>query len=372
MKRYLMKIKPLEGYAFGTDLKLPYPDGKNGRSTYITKSSFIPEQTTILGMLRYLVLEQKGFLNSDYEYDENQQIIMNSLIGPKSFDFSKSDQTFGIINKISPIFIVKDSDDSSIYIKNPMNNIKLKGQSRKFLQMEQEASNTSNGLLSLPLIDLEKIYIKPAYIKINLEEKNETHSEEEDVVLESELFNTEYQVGINAQRQHESNEKSFFKQEVVYMNKNFSFGVYVDIMDDLDFNVLNKKLFCHMGQKGSLFSVEFIEKEIKPGESIDETIDLSVKKRFAEEHDCWYYALSDLYVSNDVTYKQFSMVNKKSTRNLHTRMENNKVKTFRTDCQFHVIAAGSAFYLEKPFEFEKDSKYTIGYNHLIKIGGTNS
>ena len=106
--KYLVKMTPLEPYAFGTEQGFEYPgEEKTGKESYFVKSRFFPEQTTILGMLRYLVLQQQGLLKTDFSYDENEQKQMTECVGKESFSFSSEGvQDFGYIYGVS-CFLIK-------------------------------------------------------------------------------------------------------------------------------------------------------------------------------------------------------------------------------------------------------------------------
>lgn len=86
---YLVKIRPLEPYAFGTDKTSAYVGAeRTGEGTYLVRSKNVPEQTTLLGMLRYITLEAEGLLKTDYSYTPDERAKMKQCIGPDSFQFS--------------------------------------------------------------------------------------------------------------------------------------------------------------------------------------------------------------------------------------------------------------------------------------------
>ena len=120
--KYLVKMTPIEPYAFGTDQTFQYHGVEaTGKETYFVRSNQVPEQTTILGMLRYIVLEMEGLLNSDFHYTAEEREKMNSCIGRESFRFlQKEKQDFGMIHEISPVFLMDSKNH--IYIKNPYHN----------------------------------------------------------------------------------------------------------------------------------------------------------------------------------------------------------------------------------------------------------
>ena len=55
-KRYLVKLTPTGKFFFGGDMRFG-TDGKDGDfSSYIIESSMLPQQTSLLGMMRFLLL----------------------------------------------------------------------------------------------------------------------------------------------------------------------------------------------------------------------------------------------------------------------------------------------------------------------------
>ena len=81
---------------------------------YFIKSETVPAQTTILGMLRYLLLPVKKSNFADYT-DADKKINAQA-VGSSSFDFEQKDRRFGIIKEISPVFLIKNDE---IFMKTP-------------------------------------------------------------------------------------------------------------------------------------------------------------------------------------------------------------------------------------------------------------
>ncbi len=109
MSKYLIKLKPLTSFFFGGEETFG-----EGEVNYSVKSNYLPQQTTLLGMLRYELLAQNGLLGSDPIEKKWAE-----LIGDKSFENSENGYTssFGAISKLSPVFII---DDETPYIVEAM------------------------------------------------------------------------------------------------------------------------------------------------------------------------------------------------------------------------------------------------------------
>lgn len=101
MSRFLIKLTPLTPYFFGGENT--FGDGK---INYFARSNYLPQQTTLLGMLRHQLLIQNDLIGTDPITND-----WKSLIGTDSFQ--KKDEAFvtdfGAILEISPVFLAKDN-----------------------------------------------------------------------------------------------------------------------------------------------------------------------------------------------------------------------------------------------------------------------
>ena len=121
-KKYLVTLKPVDKFFFGGDMTFkvekPSKTKEEDRSSderfssYIIKSNTFPQQTSLLGMLRFLLLS-----NSDYFADGK---IINTdgasaLIGSKSFEVSDESGTFGCIDELGACFLLNRSTGGDVY-----------------------------------------------------------------------------------------------------------------------------------------------------------------------------------------------------------------------------------------------------------------
>lgn len=101
MYTYLIKLTPLDKFFFGQ--KKTFGDDN---ANYFVYSSHFPQQTTLLGLLRYQLLQIAG---EDVFKDNKIQDTNKAakLIGEQSFSpFVKDKLQFGIIQSLSPVFII--------------------------------------------------------------------------------------------------------------------------------------------------------------------------------------------------------------------------------------------------------------------------
>lgn len=347
--RYLVKMTPIEPYAFGTDQTFQYHGVEaTGKETYFVRSNQVPEQTTILGMLRYIVLEMEGLLNSDFHYTAEEREKMNSCIGRESFRFlQKEKQDFGMIHEISPVFLMDSKNH--IYIKNPYHN---KSQ-ETFIPMElsEKPYMTSAGLLRLPKTDEFQAKAGHAFGYYDLTAGT---------VCQEELFVSRILTGNRKNGYADTKDDGFFKREVVELKKGFSFAVYVEA------DRLPEQTIAYMGQKKSAF-------RITAAETTDPTLVEQVRghEAFSEQSEVWYYALSDQVLEQSVKYDRFCIVEEKQIRNLETVSQSGKYvqKLKRSDRQYNLIQSGSVFHEICPFGEAPENWKQIGYNQMVQLGG---
>ncbi|KGN71410.1 type III-B CRISPR module-associated Cmr3 family protein [Porphyromonas sp. COT-239 OH1446] len=102
MPTYLVKLKPLEKFFFGQKHKFNEDDSVN----YYLRSARFPQQTALLGLLRYQYLQLAG--TGIYE---NNKIVnwreADALVGPFSFNPDRNAKNeFGQIQSLSPVFLM--------------------------------------------------------------------------------------------------------------------------------------------------------------------------------------------------------------------------------------------------------------------------
>ncbi len=351
----LVKMIPLEPYAFGTDQKFRYPgEQSTGKESYFVRSRTVPEQTTIFGMLRFLVLKQKGLLHSNFKYSKEEQQKISQWIGAKSFQFGKEKQDFGSIHRISPVFLM--DADGNYLVKNPFHNTQEKQGYRPMVLSDQEIE-TSFGKIRLP--ELEEYHAKTGhatgYYNLN------------SGMIHRELFTSILLPG-NRKNNKTSDNDCFFKKEYYLLKKGYCFAVFVEADECFQTDTVS------IGMGGSTF---LVSSETGRKDDLEEY----VKKAFVgntdtdSEQDIWIYALSDLVVQNQPMnhrYETFCIVEQKQMRNLTTNY-NEKVwlrKLALSGYQKNMIQSGSVFYKSCNLDLEGENERQIGYNRVVEIGGS--
>ena len=375
MTDYLVTFKPLGDYSFGSDRHFSFV-GRNNYSKdeyapYFIRTNSVPEQSTVFGMIRYLILVSNRIrLKQDFQYDEDTRDKMKALIGEKSFSLNGSVQHFGKLEKISPIFLRKNSEE--IVIPNPFNNKQGKEGIDQFepMALEEEITvSTSFGEIALPK---SKEYNPKEGYGSGYYNINTGHLE----TIED-IFMTKVVTGVRCVTQKDlkklkqnipdrnsnlSSTENFdadrlFKREVHQLQKDYEFAVYVKVKD----GTILKDSIVPMGQKGTLFKVSVEESKDNLESEITEHF-----QKHTPQGQTWQYCLSDVCLVDDV--QSFAILEEKLVRQLHTDLSKNRLKGLDLQGTSLLYKAGSVFYGDNAISL-KIGLEPAGYNTIYKITG---
>lgn len=259
MSSYLIKLTPVGKFFFGGDMTFsvgvherPKNGGKmteeeqkqleyNTRySSYIIKSEKFPQQTSLLGMLRFLLLR-----NSHDLFDVDKNIIkegkreeIKNLIGEKGFTSSDNDDrkeenpenSFGKIKKISSCFLMKGYKDKDEKIPNIVTKLPMDYDLKKIdVSATSSLSYNDNQIYLSKVVSGEKengdevLYSAKDGISTRFGNGKETY-ENSDIFIEDE------RIGINRDIQtgHTEN-NALFKQVNYRLAAGFCFAFYAEI-----------------------------------------------------------------------------------------------------------------------------------------------
>lgn len=357
-QKVLITLEPLKPYFFGGEQTFG-PAGEH--SNYFAKSRQVPQQTTLLGMLRYELLAIKGLLNN---VDKNKA---DSLIGPKSFD-GTSDQ-FGIIDKLSPLFMLhKDRPFVPLPRAHYYDGKSLRDYDLQLIGKEQEHS-------AFILKDEQgkdynaKNYFANAWISA---------VDEKEVIKESCIFKNSEKVGIRKSQAGKTEDYAFYKQGFYTLEKDwkmaFIFSFKTKDNSITNFFMPGQKHSIELGGETSIFLMEIKEAIPEPS--------LPLLYRKSEKYEKLILK-SDAYVKDvSALYNQavFSIAEPVSFRNI--RSENSNAKDFywskmdrsgkstktapHKSGLHYLIHQGAVFFCEDATVFSKYLKYPsfekIGYN----------
>lgn len=423
MTEYLVTFKPLGDYSFGSDRRFSFV-GRNNYSKdeyapYFIRTNSVPEQSTVFGMIRYLILVSNGIqLNQDFKYEKDTRDDMKAIIGENSFSLNGGVRDFGKLEKISPIFLLKNSEE--IVIPNPFNNRQGKEGIEQFAPMileEEIKVSTSFGEISLPkskeynpkegygngyynintgcLEAIEDIFMTKVATGVRRVTQNDLGKLEQNLRdlcksfvndamkqevpkldRKSNLSLTEFiNDFIDLLDEHNKGEKNhfqeelekliknfdadrLFKREVHQLQKDYEFAIYVKVKD----GIILKDGIVPMGQKGTLFKVSVEESKDNLESKITEHF-----QKHTPQGQTWHYCLSDVCLVDDV--QSFAILEEKLVRQLHTDLSKNRLKGLDLQGSSLLYKAGSVFYGDDAISV-KTGLEPAGYNTIYKITGS--
>lgn len=117
MSKYQITLTPVDKFFFGGEMTFQVGDNEKDEyntqfKSYIIKSAMFPQQTSLLGMLRFLILRNGGqdvFAEGHITNKDNAK----KLIGERSFSVNTphSENQFGVIKGISHIRVRRTKDN---------------------------------------------------------------------------------------------------------------------------------------------------------------------------------------------------------------------------------------------------------------------
>ncbi len=236
--RYRMKLKPVTSYYFGDERGF----GVEEKQNYLVKSRHWPQQTTLLGMLRYLLLREKGLLAAT-----DQQVSPNAaaLIGAESFRLDAGQANlggpldFGAIRQIGPLYLL---DGDTAWFPAPLFHGKA---------AEPQAAHAWLGYGKQPAMLLEG-YDAKEY------EAAKLISAAGDLISQGDVFLEQTQTGIHKSRNGQPHNEAFYKQTSVTLKKkdgkkgyNWTFAFTVETTEPLP-----AKGLVPMGGEQRMFAFE--------------------------------------------------------------------------------------------------------------------
>lgn len=415
MYTYLIKLTPLDKFFFGQ--KKTFGDDN---ANYFVCSSHFPQQTTLLGLLRYQLLQIAG---EDVFKDNKIQDTNKAakLIGEQSFSpFVKDKLQFGIIQSLSPVFIIDKKNDE--------------GKEEYFLpvgkRFQKKKEKAPYSLLHLSCEDecppiFDEYKPKKGLASCWLSSKSHTLLNEED------FFTKDERIGIRKDYEGATNDDAFFRQRY-YRFKNFKkvvedeegneckqppvrvhdfcFATVLETEKAIEHEKLNGRI-VYLGGERQPFLMEISEEKKASDLTIEsstftaETYYKSLFKTFklniesstltSDEKHYTVVLLSDAMIDPDhlskvrfasTEVKDFAcLLTHVGTRRFYNKKkkrEEQNIEEVETALshQHELYARGSVFYFdtkEQANQFCEDLEkvpnfHTIGYNHAIIIEPTKT
>lgn len=351
MKKYLILLKPIEEFFFGSERNFKDIYSKNYTNedniTYVLKSRYYPQQTSILGMLRKEILVQSDFeLKQINKYEKADWKKMKELIGEQSFNIKSSKiQDFGKIKKLSPLFLY-DTKNKHFYSKAPKDHqiyykkgIKNSHYSPFKLDKKKIRVNVNKENYIRLFDEKYKLKIELSDDFINLSCSNK------EIIKSDNIFKPVEHIGIDIKREKDA----YYKQTHYRLQENFVFAFFLESNFKFNNNIV------HLGKRSSAFKMKVEENTF----NLNNIINTFKKKNKI-------ILLSDGYLPNDIENDiEFSIRESISFRNLVIRDGENAMKLLET--KYNFWEKGSIIYVSCDKKNEVSAKITANQN-MVKIG----
>jgi len=345
--------------------------GSGEQANYFVKSNFFPQQTGILGLLRYELLLQNGLLS----VGKSKKLSPDAkdLIGPKSFHINGNNSLidFGAIEALSTLFIMDENKQK--ILPAPFDICPTpQYQTYKIKTLNKSRSN----------LKFETGYKEAVSLNyINKHNEPDSYSEKDGIQHkflndEKELFNyDDFFIEVQKIGIHKAgDDKSFYKQTKLQLKKGYAFACYATLNVPADKQFNSNTIF--MGGDKSAFEMEVTDIDVfkKPvynASVFDNSGDFNklilTSPAYVDKsiYDNCMFAITEqqsfrfLQTTVDETDSYYNMSSDKSKKSAPYKSE-----------QFNLLKAGSVFYYndEQLLDLEKElNKYSqfkqIGYNY---------
>lgn len=368
MGKYLITLKPMEPYFFGGERTFGFGRKTGQKQKYYIVSENTPSQPTLFGTLRYIILSRNNAL-----WNQTDAHKAESLVGKESFSFENINNAagFGIINGISPLFLIKEdeTDNNKVtwFVRTPMDHkpktSDIVNEKYTPLRMAKSPVTFGNGSTLYPADYNPKDGCGGGYI--SLDEKLE-------VIPDDEIFESVTQIGINSHRTEDTSngiedDSSFFKKERKKLAKGFCFAFIADLSEELKGDETS---VVFMGQNKSPFLCSITE----TNESLIKRTEDAFASIRANRTYKIKYALSDVMPVEDSfpasVKPEYYIADTKVLRSLETvsgaDSYYNRLK--KSEKLYKLITAGSVFYTsDLPEALKNTYLEKIGMNIFVDI-----
>ena len=355
MSKYLVKLLPLGKFFFGGDMTFKVNDKETAFSSYIIHSFMMPQQTSILGMMRFLILSN----NTDaFDCKENcikNKKIANELIGCQGFNMNPPDCStldYQSIKNIGPCLLLetlkhklffRGAKDMDLYV------------------YENKLIDATINAKQVRIPDIFKIDVKDCHPFIGKDYLNNYYiSLDGEKLNEGDIFKEDTRIGINKSYTGKTESEAFYKQVSYRLKENFCFAFEVEVVDSIDLTAYNKQV-VKLGADDSsfVFEAERIEKVDYPVSKEDLRVVLLSDTYLPDISNC-----NLLFAITDVRpFRFLSMVNSTNAQDYNV-----KYKSSRSDKRYDLYQAGSVFYFENRSDKEAFCKLIDSYKRFKQIG----
>ncbi len=385
MSNYIITLKPLTPYFFGGENTF----GEDN-TNYFVRSNYLPQQTTLLGFLRYELLAQNNMLGTDPKANKWEEFIGANSFQNKDGKFTEH---FGAIKKISPVFL---STGSQHYIPQAMDwalceneefiksNCKVYSQKVKPIQISLKSGGTilTNTFRSkIPeLVVGAKTYdpkygLNPLWVSsdgTSMSQWDWVEKFESGKGFDNGFFIEQLQTGIYKNKKNDDNSEAFYKQVFYKLIADFAFSFYANI--DLPEDRVFQSRIVTMGGERSTFQMtvepatdtfdsRFNEVTFSKNHSREIPALVLTSDAFA---DAGILATCDFAITDSVAFRSIKTVQKEKGN--YAEMGETLKKANEL---LYLVKRGSIFYASDlqgvAEKLKNDAFQNIGYNRYVEL-----
>lgn len=371
MTVYRIDLVPLERFFFGGENTF----GADNSDNYSVRSIHFPQQTTLLGTLRYLLLQSNDLMDENGKVtDKDKEKI---LIGKEGFSTSNFKMGYGKIKKLFPVFISGPDGDYVVqsrefglnWIEDEISGTKTQGLVPLRFRPQKGQSFLAGNKNFIPF--LEGLNAKTIFpdLLLNLSNKQIRYWDFGHALRGNPMngiFIEEEQIGINKKEK----ENGFYKQVGYRMLDGYGFSFYAEIEEEID-PIVNQPI--KMGADQSWFNVSVAR--INDNDSTCELF-MNLKPcnifHYPNSSSSKIVLLSDTYIKRDFfnEYIDFALADTYSFKYLQTNRPKSEGKYKNEKANFYMDKSLQNFELLK-----KGSVLFVDYNQkadiMKKLTGNN-
>ncbi len=382
--KYFITLRPLTPFFFGGENTF----GEGEEANFFVRSNYLPQQTTLLGFLRYELLQQNKLLGTDPAATKWAELIGPASFGRKNDEFTGN---FGAIKKLSPVFL---SNSKQHFICQSFDwgtaeSINSEGAiEERLYPLEFSVSAEGNCITAekenkIPVLKAgntdftQKNGIKSLWVNTDGKVKKQWDYENEfpsGKGYDNGFFIAGQQVGIHRKTKRTKEDTGDFYKIVSYqLADDFAFAFFATIELPSDKKFASR--IVTMGGERSVFSMT-----VTPAEtSFEELFTPSTYNEGRSDSRKAIVLTSEAYVTDDILSKcRFAITETVPFRNITTtqQQKGNYARisggaVLKTEELLYLLKRGSILYTDdtnsiKP-SFTNPSFQTIGYNHFIEL-----
>lgn len=272
-KKYLIKLFPLDTFFFGGE----HTFGEGQKANYFAKSNLYPQQSALLGMLRYQILKKTNLLGPGAD-----QAQVKACIGLESFKLynggrlqcGRPDFSFGRIKALSPLFLLETKPEKEeFYFPMPLDY----GYKTPFPPTESVRLCLNGKKLDITATSVNKNPVAgqtpaagsscptsssgPDAAELRaFDHKTYCNYDcwlgagvDRPVKKTGEIWLPSTKIGITKRGDNESDKDNFYKQTVFKLQNDFCFAFYTIFEEEAGEQLLDQESFVFLGGQRSVF-----------------------------------------------------------------------------------------------------------------------